>query len=101
MEGEAVRERRCVSAQAQAVSESDEMENDSLLFINLHRKSGKSSMEAAQRRKTSRKLSADLHRKISAISTCSDVSNISVKLGLDPGDFKSTLKNILGQLGMP
>ena len=55
-------------------------------------------MEAAQRRKTSRKLSADLHRKISAISTCSDVSNISVKLGLDPGDFKSTLKNILGEL---
>ena len=56
-------------------------------------------MEVPQRRKTSRKLSADLHRKISAISTCSDVSNFSVKLGMDPGDFKSTLKNILGKSG--
>ena len=54
-------------------------------------------MEVPQRRKTSRKLSADLHRKISAISTCSDVSNFSVRLGMDPGDFKSTLKNILGK----
>ena len=74
-----------------------EMENDNVLFI----PEVTSNMEVAQRRKTSRKLSADLHRKLSAISTCSDVSNISVKLGLDPGDFKSTLKNILGESGMP
>ncbi len=48
-------------------------------------------------RKTSRKLSVDVHRKLSAISNCSDVSNISFKLGMDPGEFKSTISNILGQ----
>ena len=53
-------------------------------------------MEVPKFRKTSRKLSTDLHRKLSAISTCSDVSNISYKLGMDPGDFKSTIQNILG-----
>ena len=72
-----------------------------MIYWYLFPKEEASNMEVAQRRKTSRKLSADLHRKLSAISTCSDVSNISVKLGLDPGDFKSTLKNILGESGMP
>jgi len=44
-----------------------------------------------------RKLSTDMHRKLSQISNCSDVSNISFKLGLDPDDFKSTIQNILGK----
>ena len=48
-------------------------------------------------RKNSRKLSSEMHRKLSAISNCSDVSNISVKLGMDPNDFKSTISNILGR----
>ena len=39
----------------------------------------------------------DMHRKLSAISTCSDVSNLSFKLGMEPEDFKCTLKSILGQ----
>eukprot|EP00094_Tigriopus_californicus_P003611 TCALIF_03473-PA protein Name:"Protein of unknown function" AED:0.55 eAED:0.74 QI:0/0/0/0.33/0.5/0.33/3/0/153 len=47
-------------------------------------------------RKTSRKLSTDMHRKLSAISTCSNVSDISLRLGMDPNDFKSTIQNILG-----
>merc|ERR1712223_153313 len=42
-----------------------------------------------------RKLSTDMHRKLSAISNCSDVSNLSVMLGMDPNDFKSTIQNIL------
>ncbi|XP_059082163.1 uncharacterized protein LOC131879768 isoform X2 [Tigriopus californicus] len=46
-------------------------------------------------RKTSRKLSTDMHRKLSAISTCSNVSDISLRLGMDPNDFKSTIQNIL------
>lgn len=49
----------------------------------------------AAARKTSRKLSSDMHRKLSAISNCSEISNISYKLGMDPGDFKSTIDNIL------
>ena len=48
-------------------------------------------------RKTSRKLSTDFHRKLSAISTCSNVSDISVRLGMEPGDFKNTIQNILGE----
>jgi len=44
---------------------------------------------------SSRKLSMDMHRKLSAISTCSDVSNLSYKLGMEPDDFKCTIKNIL------
>lgn len=44
---------------------------------------------------SSRKLSMDMHRKLSSISTCSDVSNLSFKLGMEPEDFKCTLKNIL------
>ncbi len=43
-----------------------------------------------------RKLSVDMHRKLSAISNCSDISNLSFKLGMDPDDFKSTVQNILG-----
>ena len=43
-----------------------------------------------------RKLSTDMHRKLSAISNCSDISNLSFKLGMDPDDFKSTIQNILG-----
>ena len=46
---------------------------------------------------SSRKLSMDMHRKLSAISTCSDVSNLSYKLGMEPDDFKCTIKNILGK----
>jgi len=42
-----------------------------------------------------RKLSSDVQRKLSAISNCSDVSNLSFKLGMDPNDFKSTIQNIL------
>ena len=49
-------------------------------------------------RKISRKLSSDMQRKLSAISNCSDVSNLSVVLGMDPNDFKSTIQNILGNL---
>ena len=49
-------------------------------------------------RKTSRKLSVDAHRKLSAISNCSDVSGISVRLGMDAGEFKSTISDILGEL---
>ena len=45
-----------------------------------------------------RKLSSDMQRKLSAISNCSDVSNLSVILGMDPNDFKSTIQNILGKL---
>ncbi len=48
-------------------------------------------------RKTSRKLSTEVHRKLSAISNCSDVSNISVRLGMDQGEFRSTISNILGK----
>ena len=44
-----------------------------------------------------RKLSTDMHRKLSAISNCSDISNLSFKLGMDPDDFKSTIQNILGK----
>ena len=44
-----------------------------------------------------RKLSTDMQRKLSAISNCSDVSNLSVMLGMDPNDFKSTIQNILGK----
>lgn len=39
-----------------------------------------------------------MQRKLSAISNCSDVSNLSVILGMDPNDFKSTIQNILGKL---
>jgi hypothetical protein len=46
---------------------------------------------------TGRKLSTDMHRKLSAISNCSDISNLSFKLGMDPDDFKSTIQNILGR----
>ena len=46
---------------------------------------------------TGRKLSTDMHRKLSAISNCSDISNLSFKLGMDPDDFKSTIQNILGK----
>ena len=45
-----------------------------------------------------RKLSTDMQRKLSAISNCSDVSNLSVMLGMDPNDFKSTIQNILGKI---
>ena len=44
-----------------------------------------------------RKLSTDVHRKLSAISNCSDISNLSFKLGMDPSDFKSTIQSILGE----
>ncbi len=47
-----------------------------------------------------RKLSSDMHRKLSQISNCSDISNISFKLGLDPDDFKSTIQNILGKIAI-
>lgn len=42
-----------------------------------------------------RKLSTDMQRKLSAISNCSDVSNLSLKLGMDPVDFRVTVQNIL------
>ena len=48
-------------------------------------------------RKTSRKLSTDVHRKLSAISNCSNVSDISVRFGMDPNDFRSTISDILGE----
>merc|ERR1739848_340161 len=48
-----------------------------------------------ERKISSRKLSPDMQRKLSAISNCSDVSNLSVVLGMDPNDFKSTIQNIL------
>ena len=48
-----------------------------------------------------RKLSTDMQRKLSAISNCSDVSNLSVMLGMDPNDFKSTIQNILGKKFQP
>lgn len=57
----------------------------------------------AARKISNRKLSTDLHRKLSAISTCSnvsDVSNLSFKLGMDPDDFKSTVQSILGTFGV-
>merc|ERR1712062_455269 len=41
------------------------------------------------------KMSVDMQRKLSAISNCSDVSNLSVMLGMEPNDFKSTIQNIL------
>lgn len=44
---------------------------------------------------STRKLSTDMHRKLSAISTCSDVSNLSFKLGMEPDDFKSTIQSII------
>merc|ERR1712241_806245 len=50
---------------------------------------------SAERKISGRKLSTDMHRKLSAISNCSDVSNLSVMLGMDPNDFKSTIQNIL------
>eukprot|EP00096_Caligus_rogercresseyi_P016846 TRINITY_DN98_c0_g1_i1.p1 TRINITY_DN98_c0_g1~~TRINITY_DN98_c0_g1_i1.p1 ORF type:complete len:165 (-),score=40.47 TRINITY_DN98_c0_g1_i1:85-579(-) len=49
----------------------------------------------AVRKVSNRKLSTDMHRKLSAISNCSDVSDISTKLGMDPGEFKKTVRNIL------
>ena len=51
-----------------------------------------------ERKISGRKLSSDMQRKLSAISNCSDVSNLSVVLGMDPNDFKSTIQNILGNL---
>merc|ERR1712109_7721 len=48
-----------------------------------------------ERKISGRKLSSDMQRKLSAISNCSDVSNLSVVLGMDPNDFKSTIQNIL------
>ena len=51
-----------------------------------------------ERKISGRKLSTDMQRKLSAISNCSDVSNLSVILGMDPNDFKSTIQNILGKL---
>merc|ERR1719189_2687159 len=48
-----------------------------------------------ERKISGRKLSSDMQRKLSAISNCSDVSNLSVMLGMDPNDFKSTIQNIL------
>ena len=64
-------------------------------FVLLQNQKGKIKME----RKISqgRKLSTDMQRKLSAISNCSDVSNLSVMLGMDPNDFKSTIQNILGK----
>ena len=64
-------------------------------FVLLRNQKGKIKME----RKISqgRKLSTDMQRKLSAISNCSDVSNLSVMLGMDPNDFKSTIQNILGK----
>merc|ERR1712141_423685 len=50
---------------------------------------------SAERKISARKLSMDMQRKLSAISNCSDVSNLSVMLGMDPNDFKSTIQNIL------
>merc|ERR1712141_819344 len=50
---------------------------------------------SAERKISARKLSMDMQRKLSAISNCSDVSNLSVMLGMEPNDFKSTIQNIL------
>merc|ERR1712170_73451 len=50
---------------------------------------------SAERKISARKLSTDMQRKLSAISNCSDVSNLSVMLGMEPNDFKSTIQNIL------
>ena len=52
---------------------------------------------SAERKISARKLSTDMQRKLSAISNCSDVSNLSVMLGMEPNDFKSTIQNILGE----
>ena len=52
---------------------------------------------SAERKISARKLSMDMQRKLSAISNCSDVSNLSVMLGMEPNDFKSTIQNILGK----
>ena len=53
----------------------------------------------AARRKSSimanRKLSQDFSRKLSAISSASDVSCISNRLGMDPGNLKSIVKDIM------
>lgn len=49
----------------------------------------------AARKISARKLSVDMHRKLSAISNCSEISDISVRLGMNPDDFKSTIQNIL------
>ena len=57
--------------------------------------------QARTRRKSStsvmsgRKLSHDVTRKLSAISTAQDVSEISDKLGLEQGTLKTIVKDIL------
>ena len=56
--------------------------------------------QARTRRKSSsvmsgRKLSHDVTRKLSAISTAQDVSEISAKLGMEQGTLKTIVKDIL------
>ena len=56
--------------------------------------------QARTRRKSStimsgRKLSTDVSRKLSAISTAPDVSAISDKLGMEQGTLKTIVKDIL------
>ncbi|XP_071746296.1 uncharacterized protein [Lepeophtheirus salmonis] len=64
---------------------------------NIHRRRALPSdkKKMAVRKVSNRKLSSDMHRKLSAISNCSDVSDISQKLGMAPSEFKKTVKNIL------
>ncbi|XP_040571995.1 uncharacterized protein [Lepeophtheirus salmonis] len=65
---------------------------------NIHRRRALPSdknRKMAVRKVSNRKLSSDMHRKLSAISNCSDVSDISQKLGMAPSEFKKTVKNIL------
>merc|ERR1712049_23636 len=62
------------------------------LTIHTTKQKGKMS---AERKISARKLSMDMQRKLSAISNCSDVSNLSVMLGMEPNDFKPTIQNIL------
>ena len=53
----------------------------------------------AERRKSSilvnRKLSTDFHRKLSAISVASDVSFISERFGMEQGELKNIVADIL------
>ena len=53
----------------------------------------------AERRKSSilvnRKLSTDFHRKLSAISVASDVSFISERFGMEQGELRNIVADIL------
>ena len=59
----------------------------------------KNSRNMAERRKSSilvnRKLSTDFHRKLSAISVASDVSFISERFGMEQGELRNIVADIL------